>query len=215
VREFKKGRRKYESPLRRGQASQTRARILDSAEGLFAELGYAATTMDGIAAKAGVAVDTVYTTFGSKAGVLHRLLEVRVGGEDQAVALAERAESQAVLAERNAARLLVRFAEGSTETLERTAPVARIVRSAAAVDPEVGALLAREEETRLLHVRAVAGAVADRSRMRPGLTAMRAAAIIWTLASPEVHRLLRAERGWSRAVYSGWLGESLVRILID
>jgi hypothetical protein len=93
--------------------------------------------------------------------------------------------------------------------------VARIVRSAAVADAEVATLLARMEDTRLLNLRAVAGALADRGRLRAGLTAMRAAAIIWTLASPDVHRLLRADRGWSRAVYSGWLADSLVRTLLD
>jgi TetR/AcrR family transcriptional regulator of autoinduction and epiphytic fitness len=61
-----KGKRTYDSSLRKQQASQTRMRILDAAQKRFAERGYAASTIESIASAAGVAVDTVYATFGSK-----------------------------------------------------------------------------------------------------------------------------------------------------
>ena len=41
-----------------------------------------------------------------------------------------------------------------------------------------------------------------------------AAAIVWTLTSPEVHRLLRADRGWSSERFRDWLGETLARTLL-
>ncbi|HEX6165458.1 MAG TPA: TetR/AcrR family transcriptional regulator, partial [Acidimicrobiales bacterium] len=62
--------RSYKSALRREQAAQTRARILDTAGTLFGAQGYGQTTIRQIAESAGVAVDTVYATFGNKARVL-------------------------------------------------------------------------------------------------------------------------------------------------
>jgi hypothetical protein len=41
-----------------------------------------------------------------------------------------------------------------------------------------------------------------------------AAAIVWTLTSPEVHRLLRVDRGWSSERFRDWLGDTLARTLI-
>src|SRR5260370_12067616 len=87
-----KAKRQYTSTLRQAQASQTRARILDTAQRLFTQRGYAATTMEVIASEAGVATDTVYAAFGTKAGVLHKLLDVRGGGDDLPVALLDRTE---------------------------------------------------------------------------------------------------------------------------
>ena len=77
--------RGYDSPRRREQAAETRRKILDAAEQLFCEHGYAATTMPAIAAQAGVALKTVYLAFGTKAGVLHALWDVRLGGDDQPI----------------------------------------------------------------------------------------------------------------------------------
>src|SRR5260370_35454480 len=75
-----KAKRQYTSALRQQQASQTRAHILDSAQRLFTQGGYGATTMGAIASEAGVATDTGYTTFRPKAGLLHKLLDAPVGG---------------------------------------------------------------------------------------------------------------------------------------
>ena len=44
-----KPQRRYDSALRKDQARQTRARMLDAAQRLFAERGYAASTMEAIA----------------------------------------------------------------------------------------------------------------------------------------------------------------------
>src|SRR5512133_86657 len=82
--------RRYDSPRRREQAAATRRAILDAAERLFADRGYAATSVPTIAAEAGVAVKTVYVAFATKAGVLHALWDNRLGGDDQPVSVLER-----------------------------------------------------------------------------------------------------------------------------
>src|SRR3954469_18835478 len=73
-------RRRYESPRRREQAAATRRQILEAAERLFAERGYAATTMAAIAGEAGVAVKTVYLAFETKAGLLRARWHLPRGG---------------------------------------------------------------------------------------------------------------------------------------
>lgn len=60
---------------RQRQAEQTRLEILEAARALFNERGYSSTTIADIAAAAGVAVQTIYSSVGSKGEVLSQLLE--------------------------------------------------------------------------------------------------------------------------------------------
>jgi AcrR family transcriptional regulator len=62
--------RRYQSPLRREQAAATRARIVRAAAELFAAQGYSQTSIEQIAARAGVARPTVYTAFTGKPALL-------------------------------------------------------------------------------------------------------------------------------------------------
>ncbi len=209
----KRGRR-YDSSLRKAQASQTRLRILEVAQQLFAGRGYVATTMDSIASAAGVATDTVYASFGTKAGVLHRLLDVRVGGDDSPVPLLEREGPKAVRVEPTQRRQVERFAADVTEILERARPVDDIMRDAAAVDPEIAALRRRMQQTRYENIRQFASGLAAKGPFRAGISEDEAGEIAWTLASPEVHGLLRRERGWTRDRYAAWLADTFTRALL-
>ncbi len=209
-----KASRRYDSSLRKAQAGQTRMRILDGAQKLFAERGYAATTMESIAAEAGVATDTVYASFGSKAGVLHRLLDVRVGGDDAPVPLLEREGPRSVRAQPTQRRQVAGFAADITEILERARPVDDIIRGAAAVDPEIAALRSRMQQTRYANIKEFVSWLASRGPFRRGMSEHDAAAHVWTLTSPEVHGLLRRERGWTKDRYAAWLADTLSRTLL-
>jgi AcrR family transcriptional regulator len=209
-----KPKRVYDSALRKQQASQTRIKILDAAQKLFAERGYAASTIEAIASGAGVAVDTVYATFGSKREVLKSLLDVRVGGDEAPIDLLDRPGPQAVRAERNQLSQLFTFAGAVSEIIERVRPVDDIIRGAAAVDADVAALRAKMQESRYQSMREFVSWVAANGPLRDGLTEEDAATILWTLTSPEVHGLLRAARGWPAERYTAWLRESLTRILL-
>src|SRR3989442_13552306 len=85
-----KTKRRYESPLRRAQAAATRREILEAAQRLFEQRGYAATTMAAIAAEANVALKTVYVTFDSKSGVLRRLWNLLLPGDEGDTPVADR-----------------------------------------------------------------------------------------------------------------------------
>ena len=209
-----KARRRYSSPLRQKQATETRLRILDAAQKLFGDHGYAATTVEAIAGAAGVATDTIYATFANKAGVLHTLLDMRVGGDDLPVALLDRPGPQAVRAEPTQRRQLAGFAADVAAILERARPVDDIMRGAAAADAEIAALRAKMQRVRFENMRKLAGWLAEKGGFRGGIDSEVAAGIIWTVASPEVHGLLRRERGWSYERYVEWLADTLIRTLI-
>jgi AcrR family transcriptional regulator len=209
-----KSQRRYDSALRREQARQTRTRMLDAAERLFAERGYASSTIETIASNAGVAIDTVYANFGSKRGLLSALMDLRVGGDDQPVELLDRAGPQAVRREPDQKRQIARFAEDVSAISERARPVDDIIRGAAAVDAEIAAYRGRLQKTRFENMRRFVSWLAANGPLRAGVSEDDAAAIVWSLTSPEMHRLLRVERAWTPDRYSEWLGQTLTRTLL-
>lgn len=207
--------RAYSSPVREEAARRTRRLVLDAALRLFAEQGYPRTTLAEIAVAAGVSVETVYKVFKNKRGLLQQLGDVVIGGDDEDVPLLERQGPQRVREETDQRRQLAMFATGITAQLERVGPYNEIVRTAAVVDSEVAAL--RDD----LHLRqrrfamtTVAGWLADRGPLRDDLPVERAAAVIWTLASPEVHRMLRVDWSWTLEQYEAWLRDTLIATLL-
>src|SRR2546430_6508231 len=75
-----KTRRPYDSSGRQAQARRNRDAVLDAAQALFLDGGYAGTTVAEVAAGAGVSVETVYKAFGAKAGLVRALYERGLAG---------------------------------------------------------------------------------------------------------------------------------------
>jgi AcrR family transcriptional regulator len=209
-----KSQRRYVSGVRQDQARRTRIRILEAAHRLFIKYGYARTTIERIAAEAGVAIDTVYAVFGSKRAVLSGLMERQVGGDDQPIAMLDRPEPQSVRREPNQRRQLARFVSGVTDAIERSRPIDDIMRSAAAIDPEISALRGKIQEERFRNMTTLVRWLRANGPLRGERSVEEAAAIVWTLTSPEVHRLLRVERGWSSERFRDWLGDTVTRTLL-
>ena len=203
-------RRRYESPLRRDRARETRAAVLRAGYARFLSVGYASTTLAAVAADASVSVDTVYKTFGSKRGLLAAVMDVNVGGDDEPVAVLDREMPQRMRAEPDQRVQLALFASGMAGELERMRPLDDVLRSAAAADPEVAAAR-HEQNDRQRHaaMTTVVGWIGRRGPLRDGLDAQAAVDIVWALTSPEVHHMLMDARGWDRATYEEWLRHTL------
>ncbi|MDQ6714212.1 MAG: TetR/AcrR family transcriptional regulator [Candidatus Dormibacteraeota bacterium] len=209
-----KSQRRYVSGVREDQARRTRLRILDAAHRLFSKNGYARTTIERIASEAGVATDTVYAVFRSKRAVLSGLMERQVGGDDQPIAMLDRPGPQSVRHEPNQRRQLARFVAGVTDAIERSRPIDDIMRSAAAIDRDISTLRANIQEERFRNMTTLVRWLRANGPLRGERSVEEAAAIVWTLTSPEVHRLLRVERGWSSERFRDWLGDTLGRTLL-
>src|SRR6185437_10997387 len=132
--------RRYESPRRREQAAATRRQILDAAQRLFEEQGYAATPMSAIAAEAGVSLKTVYVAFETKAGVLRALWHRLLRGDEIDVPVGERAWYREVLDEPDAERQLHLNARNSGVVKQRAGMLLDVFRGAAPSDPEINEL---------------------------------------------------------------------------
>jgi AcrR family transcriptional regulator len=203
--------RGYNSPVRQEQAARTRQRILDAAADLFIRQGYGTTPVRQIADAAQVAPDTVYAAFGSKARLLTALLDIRLAPGGQASAL-DRPEAQALRHERDPRQLLRLFARDYAAMSERVRPVSEVLRTAKAADPEMAAVREEMEAHRFQYMRTIVAWLAERARLR--VPEDRAAQIVWTLASPDVGRMLCDIQGWTTAEYAAWLEETLAATLL-
>jgi AcrR family transcriptional regulator len=209
-----KSRRPYRSRLRAEQAAQTRLRILEAAGDLFAERGYGATTIDAVAASAGVAVDTVYAAFGTKKGMLSALIDLRVTGSSEGSDVLAGEGPRALRKVSNQRQMLAGFAADIVPRIERARSIDDVIQSAGAIDPEIAELRALMQENRLSKLRTFIEWLAANGALRRDIDVDEAATITWTLTSPEVNRLLRDVRGWSSQRYEEWLSTTLVRVLL-
>jgi AcrR family transcriptional regulator len=199
--------RRYDSPRRRAQAAATRLEILDAAQRLFEQRGYAATTMAAIAAEANVALKTVYVTFETKSGVLRALWNRLLRGDRENVPIAEQPWYVEVVQEPNPERQLRLNARNSSVGKARIGPVLEVIRTAAAVDPDIEGLWNRIQTDYHANQLVIVESLAEKKALHPGLSVDRAADILWTLNHPNVWRLLVAERGWTTEEYEQWSGD--------
>src|ERR671918_753114 len=120
-----KRKRRYDSSRRRAQAEQTRLDILAAAQDLFAEHGYAATTLAQVASAANVVVETVYRAYGSKAKLFRAVVAAAVagGGERARVDPEDRPAIRAVIEEPDPVRKLALYASTQPGIHRRSGPL--------------------------------------------------------------------------------------------
>jgi AcrR family transcriptional regulator len=212
-----KPRRKYDSRRRREQASQTRRDIEAGANKLFRERGYVGTSMPAIASEAGVVVETIYRSFGSKARLFKAVLEAALaGGSERAEASPEeRPAIRAVIAESNPHRKLELYVATQPGVHGRSGRLYRVLVSAADSDPELREVLDGLEARRLQGLGALALQLGESHALRSDLSVEQARDIIWTLCSTPVHDLLVWRRGWTSEGYRDWLTAALQRELLE
>src|SRR5687768_14856880 len=134
--------RAYHSPRRREQAAATRRAILESAQRLFEEQGYVATTMDAIALETGVALKTVYSAFVTKSRLLRALWDFLLKGDQDDAAVADRPWYREVLEEQDPEHKLRLNAHYACIVKRRIGRLLEVIRSAASVDADSAALWA-------------------------------------------------------------------------
>ncbi|MGH2988833.1 MAG: TetR/AcrR family transcriptional regulator [Solirubrobacterales bacterium] len=200
--------RPYNSPRRREQAAATRKQILEAAQRLFEQQGYAATTMATIANEAGVALKTVYVVFETKSGLLRALWHLLLRGDEASVHVRERPWYREVLEEPVPERQLHLNARNSRVVKTRAGGLLGVIRSAAPTDPDIGALWGRIQTDFYEIQRKIVVSLHKKKALKPGLGVDRGTDILWTLNHPELWHLLVGARGWTPEEYEQWFGDA-------
>jgi AcrR family transcriptional regulator len=199
--------RGYRSGLRQAMAAQTRQTVLSTAGELFRERGWSGTSMRHIAREAGVAVETVYSTAGSKRELLMQVLDVAVVGDDAAVPLADRPEFAALgRGDRRtrvnaSARLLVGLNA-------RTAGLNRALAQAAVADRGLAAALESSRRRQLATYREALALVLG---VRPQRQLVEG---VWAVGHSDTYLHLVVDAGWSLRRYERWLADTFFRLLV-
>jgi AcrR family transcriptional regulator len=194
-------------------SEETQRVIVEAAARLFLEHGYHATSIVRIAAEAGVAVQTIYNAVGSKGDLLSRVLDFAAAGERAPVPVPQFMREQAE-AEPDPGRIIAQLIEFWRGALPRTAPIFRIIREAAAADPEIAALERDRATQRLRNYQHAAQLLADRDALRPGTTTESAAATIFAIGHPETYRTLVLDGDWDDDTWANWLQATLEAALL-
>lgn len=197
-----------ESPrtYRQQQAQLTKDRIVTSARRLMAERGWTPTTIEAIAADAGVATATVYAAFGNKRALLDAMRETMRRDSRIPELMAEAARQPDVK------RRLELWAQLIRQQMETSYDVIAIHRDAARSDPAAAAAYRNVLDSRAkTFARFVHEMHAD---LHASIDERTATDLLWAFSNEELWRELVEERGWSSDRYQHWLARSLISQLV-
>jgi TetR/AcrR family transcriptional regulator, regulator of autoinduction and epiphytic fitness len=206
--------RRYEMANRSRQAAETRRRIVEAAVDLFLRDGYAVTSMNAIAAEAGVAIQTVYASMKTKQDILRAVLQLTVRGEEDEVPVAASSRWREMERATDPREKLAMFARIHREICDREAAIFTVLETAAAIEPELKPLLREKEQFRYEDQARVARSLGRRGLLRTGLSAGTASDIIWTLASERIYLALVQDRGWAVEDFEVWLTDQLAAAIL-
>lgn len=190
---------------RQRQTLETRRLIAKTATKLFLEQGYVNTTIDAIAAEAGVAVSTVYNAFTNKRGILKAIREAWHQTSNQ-----QELYRQAGL-ESDPARRLELAARATRQQWESGASMMMVYHSAAAADAEAAAELKEALQGRRTNL----GRILEGWATEAGQDPKRSAALFLGLTRSEVYLELVQEWQWTPDDYERWLAETLKSQLLS
>ena len=199
---------KQEEPpsYRQLQAMETRRHIAHTARRVFAQGGYAATSIELLAREAGVAERTVYATFGGKKPILTAICDEWIAEADVAELAGQ------IFAEPDPVGRIALMAHLNRRQWELGQDVIPMLEAAAASDAEVARMLAgwKAERARIIN-----NAVRDmQPALRPGLTWKEAAATVRAFSVPELFSELVKGEGWKPDRYEEWLARLLTTELV-
>ncbi len=206
--------RTYESQQRRAQTEATRQRILETARDLVVDRGYRGTTIAELARRSEVHIDTIYELVGRKPVILRELVERAISGTDRPLDPLERDYVQQITAEPDAGGKLDLYAAAMRRILARLAPLFLALRDASATDPEAAQVWSQISERRAANMQLLAADLLATGQLRDDLTVDEVADTIWATNSPDLHRLLVEDRGWSPDHYQEWLANSWRRLFL-
>ena len=165
--------RRYTSSVREEQAAATRRAVLSAARELFVTSGYAATTVARVARRAGVSVDTVYTSVGRKPELLLAVHDMALAGGDEPVKAEQRDYVAAVREARGAHAKLAAYASALAERLPAVVPLAESLAVAAERDPACRAVLEALGRRRATNMEHLAAELRATGELRPDLATSR------------------------------------------
>ncbi|MEU1646318.1 TetR/AcrR family transcriptional regulator [Micromonospora zamorensis] len=201
---------RVKSTGKKGEKSrQTRRRILQAAYELFVAQGYGATTLQGIAERGDVAVQTIYFAFGNKPSLLKELVDVTIAGDDEPISTMQRTWFLDALATDTAEAHLRAHVRGTCEVLQRVAPIMDVLSAAGAQDPSLASMWPQDADPRLEVQTVAARNLVAKPGAKADLSVEHAADLLFGLLSPQLYLLFVRERAWTQDRWEQWVYDTL------
>lgn len=200
--------------IRRKKADATRRKIIQAAHQEFIARGFHGATMAGIAARAGVASQTVYFVFHTKPELISAVIDAAVLGEEDPRPPQAQAWWAEMVAEPGTVEALRIFIRGAGGVFARAAAIAEVLRAAALTDDEVRRTHQHHESLRRDAFGQVLGMLAAKGPLRDGQSFDELTDAFMTVYGDSTYSLLAAERGWSHDQIMGWLCDVLPGMLL-
>ena len=203
-------RRAYRSSIRRGEAP---ALVCEAAHRLFSSKGYLATSIEDIAAEAGVARPTVFTAVGPKAVILRTVVDQALAGDDAPVPIAERSWWREAIDEPDPRRSIQLYARNMCRISGRAGLVLRALETAASIDADAAEVWARFQQQRRAGLNEFAMSLAQKAgALRYDEDTI--TDTMWMLA-PDAYLRLVHDAGWPVERFQEWLADVLQRVFLE
>lgn len=202
-----KARRNYNSESREAQAALTRNRILMSARKLFEAEGFECVTIEKLAQTADVSMPTIYALFKSKRGVLGALM-------DEAFP-AHHVLHTETKQEKSPKKRLMIAAKMARQMYDIEHAQLYLFQSAAVLAPEFKQLEKEREERRYTRLEESIKTMTLEKSFKKGLDPSKAHDILWAFTGRDLYRMLVIEQHWTSDEYENWLGQLLIKTLIN
>ncbi len=200
---------------RRQRAEATKRKILLAAQEEFTSAGYHGATIASIAARAGVAPQTVYFVFHTKAELISAAIDTLVMGEDDPVIPQDTDWWRRMVDDPDPVVALQHFVRGAAPLFQRASGLAEILRAAALTDEEVRRTHEHHEQLRALGFHEVIEVLAAKGPLSSGLNVDTATDALLVMFSDSTYVQLTQERGWSHDEVVEWFCELLPRALLQ
>ena len=200
-------------PGAKHEPAATSQRVLRAATALFAEHGYAGTTIRAIATKAKVSIPTVETLFGTKARLLKATIDVAIAGDDEPVAMLDRRWARKATEATDVETLLSIVASVLAPAQGRSAGLVLSVFEGAKSDPELERLAAQMSAQRAAMAAWIVSRLTALGVLDTEVSEDEAVDTLFALMEPALFDRLIHQRGWTHDRYERWVARSLRYLL--
>jgi AcrR family transcriptional regulator len=207
------GTRRYDGSGRQRDAAERRRRVLEAAHALFLEHGFGGTSIEQIATQAGTSAQTVYAAFGTKAGVLRRVIDVAIAGDEDDAKVFDRPRAVAIVEEPDLTSRMQLIARFAADAHRRSGKLVCLVERVAGAEPALAELAADLRHQLRADAQRLVDAIPT-ARRRTGLTTDQLVDLALLLGEARTWFALVVERSWTDEQYIDWFADAMGRNLL-
>jgi AcrR family transcriptional regulator len=201
--------RPYDASRRRERARAARLAVVQAAREVFERDGFRPTTIEAVAARAGVSARNVYLGFGSKAGLAKAVFDFALAGDDAPVPIAERAAVRAVRDETDVRRKIAMFVDGLAQRQARSARVQILIRDGRHADDALTPIWETMNEEGLVGMTMLGQHLLQTGQLRDGIELDEVRDVLWNYLAIDHYERFVLSRGWPLERYADWLARAI------